>query len=86
MESLRALNKLNPAVFTTPVLAQRYRISPEAVRRILRCRWEPTRERRIKLAQRDKSLWYEFKREALEKERKESIEARPRKEDEFTFR
>lgn len=52
MEGLRIMHAQHPEVFTTPVLAEKFRISPEAVRRILKSKWEPTREQRTKLAQR----------------------------------
>ena len=37
---LRLLQRSDPAQFTTPVLAERFKISPEAVRRILRTQFE----------------------------------------------
>ncbi|OSX60995.1 hypothetical protein POSPLADRAFT_1047288 [Postia placenta MAD-698-R-SB12] len=46
MDGLRAMHAADPEMFATPVLAERFRISPEAVRRILKSRWEPTREQR----------------------------------------
>ncbi|THH21159.1 hypothetical protein EW146_g335 [Bondarzewia mesenterica] len=36
MEGVRSLHAHDPAVFTTPLLAEKFRISPEAVRRILK--------------------------------------------------
>ena len=54
MDGLRLLHRQNPEIFTTPVLADKFRISAEAVRRILRSKWEPTRERKIQLAEREK--------------------------------
>ncbi|KZT65299.1 hypothetical protein DAEQUDRAFT_643870, partial [Daedalea quercina L-15889] len=44
MDALRALHATDPEVFTTPLLASKFRISPEAVRRILKSKWEPTQE------------------------------------------
>ncbi|KAF7346229.1 putative neugrin-like protein [Mycena sanguinolenta] len=49
MEGLRQLHRVDPTTFTTPVLAERFRVSPEAVRRILKSRWEPPVERKKKL-------------------------------------
>lgn len=72
MEGLRALNKLDPQNFTTPALAERFRISPEAVRRILRSKWEPTREERGKLIEREKTR----RREAEERRKKRMDEER----------
>ena len=52
MDGLRAMRALDPETFTTSVLAERFRISPEAVRRILKSKWEPTREQRVRIAER----------------------------------
>jgi len=46
MDGLRALHTHNPEQFTTPVLAAQFRISPEAVRRILKSKWQPSDETR----------------------------------------
>lgn len=54
MEGVRELNTMDPETFTTPVLAERFRISPEAVRRILKSKWEPTREQRARFAERER--------------------------------
>ncbi|KAF5330057.1 hypothetical protein D9611_010437 [Ephemerocybe angulata] len=55
MAGLRQLHALNPATFTTEILADKFRISPEAVRRILKSRWEPSSERKAKLVEREKA-------------------------------
>ncbi|EIW78391.1 hypothetical protein CONPUDRAFT_43169, partial [Coniophora puteana RWD-64-598 SS2] len=44
MDGLRALHQYDPESFSTPVLASKFHISPEAVRRILKSRWEPPRD------------------------------------------
>ena len=54
MDGLRALHAHEPETFTTPVLADKLRISPEAVRRILRSKWEPTKEQRDRLLERER--------------------------------
>ncbi|KAF8889690.1 Neugrin-domain-containing protein, partial [Infundibulicybe gibba] len=41
MDGLRALHRFDPEKFSTPILADKFRISPEAVRRILKSRWTP---------------------------------------------
>ncbi|KAI8456707.1 hypothetical protein BY996DRAFT_6953932 [Phakopsora pachyrhizi] len=41
MTLLRTLHSQDPARFSLPVLSDRFKISPEAVRRILRSKWEP---------------------------------------------
>jgi hypothetical protein len=54
MDGLRALHAHDPDTFTTPVLADKFRVSPEAVRRILRGKWQPTQEQRARLLEREK--------------------------------
>jgi len=54
MDGLRALHAHDPDTFATPVLADKFRISPEAVRRILRGKWQPTPEQRARLLEREK--------------------------------
>ncbi|KAF2089855.1 hypothetical protein K490DRAFT_35284 [Saccharata proteae CBS 121410] len=44
LEGIRTLHKSNPEVYTTPALAQEFKVSPEAIRRILRSKWRPTEE------------------------------------------
>ncbi|KZW02081.1 hypothetical protein EXIGLDRAFT_829635 [Exidia glandulosa HHB12029] len=64
MDGLRALHHANPDVFSTPVLAQKFKISPEAVRRILKSKWVPSKEREAELLakeRQDKQSWYEDK-------------------------
>lgn len=74
MDGLRLMHSQNPEVFTTPVLAGKFRISPEAVRRILKSKWEPTRERRQRLVMREKMEVRERYREERLEERKSGIE------------
>ncbi|KAG6335445.1 hypothetical protein ID866_3644 [Astraeus odoratus] len=54
MEALRSLHALDKATFTTSILASKFKISPEAVRRILRSKWEPSKEKRARLAERER--------------------------------
>ncbi|GLB42332.1 putative neugrin [Lyophyllum shimeji] len=73
MEGVRQMHRLDPEKFTTPVLAEKFKISPEAVRRILKSKWEPPREKRLKLAERERqerAAYFELNRE------RERIEAR----------
>ena len=69
MDGLRVLHKHDPETFSTPVLAERFRISPEAVRRILRSKWMPSREERAKLLEKDRKRKQEFIEQRLERER-----------------
>lgn len=77
MDGLRELHKIDPEKFSTPILADRFRISPEAVRRILKSKWEPSSERRAKWAmkhrrQRDERT--EYRRQTMLKEIQETDE------------
>jgi hypothetical protein len=49
MEGIRALHVHDPERYTTPLLAEKFKISPEAVRRILKSKWKPTPEREAKM-------------------------------------
>lgn len=69
MDGLRVLHKHDPATFSTPVLAERFHISPEAVRRILRSKWMPNREERAKLLEKDRKRKQEFIQQRLDRER-----------------
>lgn len=44
MEGIRHLHTTQPHRFTTPVLAQHFKVSPEAIQRILKSKWRPTDE------------------------------------------
>ena len=88
MEGIRQMHRLDPATFTTPVLAEKFRISPEAVRRILKSRWEPPREKRLKIAERereDRAAYFRSKREQERMEAQEVAEARKIRRDGLTF-
>lgn len=70
MEGIRHMHALNPELFTTASLAQRFKISPEAVRRILKSKWGPTREESIRYAEKERkaremahSRWREEERQ-----------------------
>ncbi|KAH9864883.1 hypothetical protein IAQ61_008828 [Plenodomus lingam] len=44
MEGIRHLNATQPSRFTTPVLAEHFKVSSEAIRRILKGKWRPNDE------------------------------------------
>jgi len=54
MDGLRALHAHDPDTFTTSALADKFRISPEAVRRILKGKWQPTQEQHARLLERER--------------------------------
>ncbi|KAH9941601.1 uncharacterized protein BXZ73DRAFT_41862 [Epithele typhae] len=70
MDALRELHRLDPEQFSTPSLASRFRISAEAVRRILKSKWEPSREQKIRMAQREKEGRERFFKARMEEEQK----------------
>jgi hypothetical protein len=44
MEGIRHLHSTRPDKFTTPVLAEHFKVTPEAIRRILKSKWRPSDE------------------------------------------
>jgi hypothetical protein len=44
MEGIRHLHSTQPMKFTTPILAEHFKVSPEAIRRILKSKWRPSDE------------------------------------------
>lgn len=61
LESIRSLNSQSPEKYTTPVLAEQFKVSPEAIRRILRSKWRPNEEeqveRKLRWEKRGKAIW-----------------------------
>ncbi|PHH67829.1 hypothetical protein CDD82_1075 [Ophiocordyceps australis] len=61
LAGVRALHAQLPDVYTTEVLANRFMVSPEAIRRILKSKWQPTQEeaedRRRRWHERGKQVW-----------------------------
>jgi hypothetical protein len=75
MEALRALHAQDPVQFRTPVLANKFKISPEAVSRILKSKWRPSPERIAKLIARDNLARGRRIAEKMETERKETTKS-----------
>ncbi|KAF9530245.1 hypothetical protein CPB83DRAFT_851236 [Crepidotus variabilis] len=77
MDVLRSLHNTDPGTFTTPVLASKFRISPEAVRRILKSRWEPSSEKRsaliVKERKQQEEIRKKFKAEQHSKKKLQSM-------------
>ncbi|KAH7061211.1 hypothetical protein B0J12DRAFT_553139, partial [Macrophomina phaseolina] len=44
MDGIRQLHASDPDTYTTPVLANEFKVSPEAIRRILKSKWRPKEE------------------------------------------
>ncbi|KAF2146978.1 uncharacterized protein K452DRAFT_283161 [Aplosporella prunicola CBS 121167] len=52
LEGIRALHAKDPYKFTTPLLAEEFKVSPDAIRRILRSKWKPSEEEEQERAER----------------------------------
>lgn len=74
MDGLRQLHRLDPEKFCTPVLAEKFRISPEGVRRILKSKWEPPMEKTMKLVEKERQMRGERVRSSRSKEMREARE------------
>lgn len=61
LEGIRALHAQFPTKFTTPVLANQFEVSPDAIRRILKSKWRPRDEevdsRRQRWDKRGERIW-----------------------------
>jgi len=61
LSGIRALHEKYPEDFTTQVLAQHFKLPAEAIRRILKSKWEPTaeedEERRLRWDKRGETIW-----------------------------
>ena len=64
MAGLRALHATDPDLFNTPMLAEKFRISPEAVRRILKAKWVPRGEERVRMVKKERERKDEWMRRA----------------------
>lgn len=52
LDTIRHLHATKPNDWTTPVLAEQFKVSPEAIRRILKSKWQPSDEERQKRQER----------------------------------
>ncbi|KAI1623475.1 hypothetical protein EDD37DRAFT_425477 [Exophiala viscosa] len=61
MEGIRALHAEDPDRYSTPLLAEHFKVSPEAIRRILKSKWKPSENemerRRERWAKRHDRIW-----------------------------
>ncbi|MCJ1413303.1 Required for respiratory growth protein 9 mitochondrial [Ptychographa xylographoides] len=61
LDGIRALNAQYPQDYTTAVLADQFKVSPEAIRRILKSKWKPNEEedvsRRKRWQKRGEHIW-----------------------------
>lgn len=84
LEGIRVLRKQFPDMYTTEALADKFEVSPEAIRRILRAKWEPTAEeeeaRQRRWFNRGVSVWQryaELGRQPPRRWREAGVEASP---------
>lgn len=61
LSGIRALHAQYPTKYTTPVLAEQFKVSPEAIRRILKSKWQPREDeeesRRLRWEKRGEKIW-----------------------------
>ncbi|KAK6084139.1 mitochondrion organization and biogenesis protein [Seiridium cupressi] len=61
LEGIRALHTQYPQIYTTQVLSNQFKVSPEAIRRILKSKWRPNteedEERQQRWFNRGKNIW-----------------------------
>jgi hypothetical protein len=61
LDGIRHLHSTDPEKFTTPVLAEHFKVSPEAIRRILKSKWQPSAKemegRRKRWQKRHDRIW-----------------------------
>lgn len=78
MEGVRELHEKDPVKFSTPVLAQEFKVSAEAIRRILKSKWRPSEreavDRRGRWERRETRIWNHMVEVGLRPERIEDPE------------
>lgn len=71
LDGIRHLHASNPERFTTEVLAAEFKVSPEAIRRILKSRWKPNEtemeSRRQRWERRHERIWSQMAELGLRK-------------------
>ncbi|KAL4956901.1 hypothetical protein BDW69DRAFT_157543 [Aspergillus filifer] len=79
MEGIRHLHSADPDKFNTAVLAQEFKVSPEAIRRILRSKWRPSateaEKRRERWEKRHERIWSHMAELGLRPKRDNGIDA-----------
>lgn len=63
LDGIRAMHSQFPDKFTTPVLAEHFKVSPEVIRRVLKSKWTPSEDeiesRRLRWERRGQKIWAE---------------------------
>ena len=74
VDGIRHLHAMKPNEFTTPVLADQFKVSPEAIRRILKSNWRPSEtemeNRRKRWEKRYDKIWSQMAELGLRPKRK----------------
>lgn len=74
LAGIRALHAKSPETFSTPVLAEHFKVPPEAVRRILKSKWQPSEEeaeeRRQRWEKRGEKKWTEMAEQGIKPPKK----------------
>jgi hypothetical protein len=74
VEGIRNLHAQYPTKYTTPVLADQFKVSPEAIRRILKSKWRPSdeeeEERRERWEKRGKKIWEDLSEKGVKPPRR----------------
>lgn len=74
LAGIRALHAKSPETFSTAILADHFKITPEAVRRILKSKWQPSEEeaeeRRERWEKRGEKKWTEMAEQGLKPPKK----------------
>ena len=68
------MHRHDPKKFSTPVLAERFCISPEGVRRILKGKWIPGKMEKAELLEKERRRKQEYIRRRIERERADKWE------------
>lgn len=78
LDGIRHLHAMAPDRFTTPVLAEQFKVSPEAVRRILKSKWKASEsemdDRRKRWEKRHDRIWSQMAELGLRPKRKRTQE------------
>ena len=74
LEGIRTLHAQYPETYTTPILAEHFKVSPEAIRRILKSKWRPSEleedERKRRWEKRGESIWKEMNEKGVKPPKK----------------
>jgi len=72
MDGIRELHRIDPKKFTTPFLADRFRVSPEAIRRILKSKWVPEMHKGLEKERKKREVMFAKQKKVFEAEIEET--------------